>query len=55
MHTMIVLIPLLPLAGFVVTLLLGKRVLSARPEVVSLAAVTTPVMLWTTSRLPAAT
>ena len=33
-------IPALPLAGFVVTLLLGKRVLASRPEVVSLAAVT---------------
>ena len=37
---MITLIPLLPLAGFVVTLLLGRGPLKRRPEVVSLAAVT---------------
>jgi len=39
MHAMIVLIALLPLAGFVITLLLGRNVLARRPEVVSLAAV----------------
>ena len=40
MHVLIVLIPLLPLAGFVVTLLLGRGLLAPRPEMVSLAAVT---------------
>jgi NADH-quinone oxidoreductase subunit L len=40
MHVIIALIPLLPLAGFVVTLLCGRNVLTRRPEVVSLAAVT---------------
>src|ERR1700690_914366 len=39
MHVMITLIPLLPLIGFLVTLLLGKNLLKRRPEVVSLAAV----------------
>jgi NADH-quinone oxidoreductase subunit L len=39
MHAMIVLIALLPLAGFVITLLLGRNVLARHPEVVSLAAV----------------
>jgi NADH-quinone oxidoreductase subunit L len=40
MHVMITLIPLVPLIGFLVTLLLGKNVLKRRPEVVSLCAVT---------------
>jgi NADH-quinone oxidoreductase subunit L len=40
MHVMITLIPLVPLVGFLVTLLLGKNVLKRRPEVVSLTAVT---------------
>ena len=39
MHVMITLIPLVPLIGFLVTLLLGKNLLKRRPEVVSLAAV----------------
>jgi NADH-quinone oxidoreductase subunit L len=39
-HVVITLIPLLPLAGFVVTLLLGRNLLARRPEVASLAAVT---------------
>ena len=40
MHVLIALIPLLPLAGFIVTLLFGRNLLARRPEVVSLAAVT---------------
>jgi len=39
-HVIITLITLLPLAGFVATLLLGKGPLKRRPEVISLAAVT---------------
>jgi NADH-quinone oxidoreductase subunit L len=45
MHVMITLIPLVPLIGFLVTLLLGKNLLKRRPEVVSLAAVTTSWVL----------
>ncbi len=40
MHVAIALIPALPLAGFVITLLLGRNALARRPEVASLAAVT---------------
>ena len=40
MHVLIALIPLLPLAGFIVTLVFGRGLLARRPEVVSLAAVT---------------
>jgi NADH-quinone oxidoreductase subunit L len=40
MHAIVALIPLLPLAGFVATLLLGRGPLRRRPEIISLAAVT---------------
>jgi proton-translocating NADH-quinone oxidoreductase, chain L len=39
-HVLITLIPLLPLAGFIVTLVFGRGLLARRPEIVSLAAVT---------------
>ena len=40
MNTIIALIPVLPLAGFFVTIVFGKRWLGRRPEIVSLAMVT---------------
>ena len=40
MRVLITLIPLLPLAGFIITLLLGRNLLAPRPEMVSLGTVT---------------